>query len=151
MALAAWYLVIAFLFMVMFWNFTFVFRSEKLKSCLLLLVKDQEEIIEGILRFILWWRSLTGYWLEVVVVDCGSTDDTPRILERFNFPYPVCRVEGIFEGKGKEKAGFSDCLRGSYEFFTWDLRGLASGRLPFKQISTCMGKNIKFKKERGRE
>jgi hypothetical protein len=139
--LAVWYAAIIFLLIIMFWNFTFLFRPQKTKYGLLLLIKDQEEAIEGILRAILWWRSLKGCWLEIVVIDCGSRDDTCRILERLNFPYPVCRVDYLPEG---EEVALHQCLQGSYKFFTWDLRNQVPGRLWLKQISTCIGKNIKF-------
>ncbi|SMB91426.1 hypothetical protein SAMN00808754_0440 [Thermanaeromonas toyohensis ToBE] len=146
MALVVWYIVIFFLFMVMFWNFISLARVGKVKHRLLLLVQDQEEAIEGILRAILWWRSLKGCWLELVVIDCGSQDNTYRILERFNFPYPICTVHYIPRGKEEEEdlVGFQNYLQGPYKLLTWDLRDRLSGRLWFRQISTWLEKDMVF-------
>lgn len=145
MALIVWYIIILFLFMVMFWNFISFTRLGKIKYCLLLLVRDQEETIEGILRAILWWRSLKGCWLELVIIDCGSQDNTYRILERLNSPYPVYKVYYMAKGEEEaEKGSFLNCLEGSYKFLIWDLRGKVPGKLWFRQISTCLEKDMLF-------
>jgi len=60
----------------------------------LVLVENKQAVIEGFLRGLL--ASLNRQWdtgqYEVVVVDNGSTDDTPLIIERLARRHPVLRT-----------------------------------------------------------
>jgi hypothetical protein len=54
-------------------------------ASLLVVARNSQDVIEGVLRDLIarygWWPE-TGPGFEVVVVDVGSTDDTPAILRR---------------------------------------------------------------------
>lgn len=58
-------------------------------------VKNQQETIEGIIRSIVW-KSLNnihgGIVPNILVVDMGSTDETPRILDRLHLEYDFIQV-----------------------------------------------------------
>lgn len=87
---------------------------------LLLVVRDREEVMEGTLRQIIrrygWWLA-GGPTYEVVVVDDGSADDTPAILERM--------------------------ARGSAGFIRFVRAASALGESPLGQgLAACRGRSI---------
>lgn len=73
-----------------FWSVWSEWRSgeRRKKYGVLLLTKNQEECIEGLLREILWWLFLRGRRADIVVIDWGSRDATPVILQRFAYADP---------------------------------------------------------------
>ncbi|GFN22758.1 glycosyltransferase [Thermanaeromonas sp. C210] len=89
--------------------------------CLLLIVQNLEECIEGIMREILWRSSLMGQRLELLVIDRGSTDDTRAILSRFAHPYPACTV--ILSPDGRPDWEPPEVVGGGGRVVLWDLTG----------------------------
>ena len=62
---------------------------------LLLLVKNKERVIEGLIRHILsavYWGSANRPECEIVVIDEASSDATPEILERLARKYGLLRL-----------------------------------------------------------
>lgn len=63
---------------------------EKYKTGLILVVKDQQETVEGIIRTV-FDEDIPSRVLapeHVIVIDAGSTDKTPDILHRLQTHYP---------------------------------------------------------------
>ncbi len=63
---------------------------------IIITVKNQQDTIEGIIRSIVW-KSLNskrggGIVPNILVVDMGSTDETPEILERLCVEYDFIEV-----------------------------------------------------------
>ncbi len=58
---------------------------------LVVFMSDQEDAAEGFLRKLAAWRNRLWPRLEVAVVDCGSADDTGRIIRLLagEMDYPV--------------------------------------------------------------
>lgn len=59
---------------------------------LLLVVKNAQNQIEGMVRHLLREAEISERWCDVVIVDAGSHDLTPAILERLALIYPVLKV-----------------------------------------------------------
>lgn len=51
--------------------------------CVILLVKNSGQVVEGLLRFLFWWAYCHGRDLRVTVVDFGSSDDTLGIVRGY--------------------------------------------------------------------
>jgi len=86
-------------FAVFLWNilntFFWLRQSRKGKYSIIISVKDQEETVEGIIRSLVLQSGLEGNevpFLNVVVVDAGSTDETPKILEKLAREYTFVKV-----------------------------------------------------------
>ncbi len=62
---------------------------------IIITVKNQQNSIEGIIRSVLW-KSLNnshgGIVPNILVVDMGSTDETPDILKRLHIEYNFIEV-----------------------------------------------------------
>ncbi len=61
-------------------------------ASLLILVRDTEATIEYHLRRLLYDTALEASWEEIVVVDHGSGDLTPAILDRLAAASPLLRI-----------------------------------------------------------
>ena len=62
---------------------------------IIITVKNQQDTIEGIIRSVVW-KSLNnahgGLVPKILVVDMGSTDETPQILSRLHDEYSFIQV-----------------------------------------------------------
>ncbi|HAG09779.1 MAG TPA: hypothetical protein DCK87_09535 [Desulfotomaculum sp.] len=47
---------------------------------IVVILRNQENSLEGFLRPLLYWRNKLWPFLEIMMVDYGSTDQTPKIL-----------------------------------------------------------------------
>ena len=87
------------------WTGTAAGNRKDVAADLLLLVKDQEEGIEGTVRELCGWK-----WGDVVGVDDGSRDRTPEIVERLSrelpFRFVVCSRQG-----GAVEKGLANCSK----------------------------------------
>jgi len=93
---------------------------------LLLVVKDQEEWVEGFLRKAADCRKRWQPAMEMVVVDDHSQDGTVDILQRLR---EICSFELVLpsEGGGSFEAGLAGC-RGA-AVLCFDARGLKGNEL----------------------
>ncbi|HEY8341543.1 MAG TPA: hypothetical protein VIK75_00835 [Calditerricola sp.] len=57
--------------------------SRREPVCVILLVENSGQIVEGLLRFLFWWGYCHGRDLWVTVVDFGSSDDTLSIVRGY--------------------------------------------------------------------
>lgn len=77
--------------------------KERNEPCVVLTVKDQQETVEGLIRSIVWQNlhaSNGGRVPKIVVVDLGSSDNTPYILEKIAQDYDFVQItdkEGYIE------------------------------------------------------
>ena len=77
--------------------------KEKNEPCVVLTVKDQQETVEGLIRSIVWQNLHTnngGRVPKIIVVDLGSRDNTPAILEKISQDYDFVQItdkEGYIE------------------------------------------------------
>lgn len=62
------------------------------RASLLMVVQNAEQQVEGMVRFLM--RDIAGgpAWCDIVVVDYGSEDITPSILDRLAAECPVLKV-----------------------------------------------------------
>ncbi|WP_156272823.1 hypothetical protein [Neomoorella glycerini] len=65
--------------------------------CLALLVGNQEEFLEGLLRRFWWWCYWYGSPWRLVVITDAQAKATLAILRHFFYPYPFCRL--IYAGE----------------------------------------------------
>lgn len=81
-------------------------------ASLLVVVRDGERWIEGALRCLL--QEVTGnpFWCDVVVVDYGSQDLTPGILDRLAAYYPLLNVVHLPPDARPVAEGFALCQGG---------------------------------------
>jgi len=61
----------------------------------LIFVRDQQEEIEELIRYLIYELELTEVECDAVVVDCGSSDLTPAILERLAAHSPVIHTVSL--------------------------------------------------------
>ncbi|MGB9662701.1 MAG: hypothetical protein ACPL5F_11940 [Moorellaceae bacterium] len=89
-----------------FWSVWSEWRSggRRKKYGVLLLTQNQEDCIEGLLREILWWLFLRGRRADIVVIDWGSRDATPVILQRFAYADP-CGAIGYWDAGPELRRG----------------------------------------------
>ncbi|MDR3560104.1 MAG: glycosyltransferase [Negativicutes bacterium] len=66
--------------------------AQLLRASLLLVVRNNEEEIEGIVRALLSEMSEEGFWVELVIVDHASEDITPAIIDRLADYYPQIKA-----------------------------------------------------------
>lgn len=132
-----------------FWSVFYELRSSTNQNqyCLLLLVQNQEEYIEGLLREILWWRFLKGGRVEVIAMDWGSTDATPAILGKFAYPYRACIVLDLKQESNLNLAELApyNCRE---RVIVCDLRTNRNLDLLRQQISRSLEKILYFSKEK---
>jgi hypothetical protein len=64
---------------------------EKPSTSLMIIVRDREQEIEGLVRFLLGEITQESF-LDVIVVDVGSVDLTAAILDRLADRYPILQV-----------------------------------------------------------
>jgi len=59
-------------------------------------VKNQQDAIEGIVKSLVW-KSLNneygGIVPNILIIDMGSTDETPKILEKLHRDYEFIKIE----------------------------------------------------------
>jgi len=71
------------------------FDKKKGDIHIVITVKNQQDTIEGIVRSVVW-KNLNnhngGVIPEILIVDMGSTDDTPEILKRLHEEYDFIQV-----------------------------------------------------------
>ncbi len=83
------------------------FKNEGINNSYLIVVKviNKQDTIEGILRSIVWDNLKRGSCVPpILVVDMGSTDDTPSILKRLSQEYSFIHVT--------DKNGYQDYFQG---------------------------------------
>lgn len=116
-----------------------IFKPRK-KITLVLLVQNLEERVEGILRtFYLLPSSVTGI-IELIVVDCCSSDATPAILRRLQRQLPV-RIVFLAEPLPKEQIWALLHREGVKGGFYWArLTRSADWRLLFWEVVRLAGK-----------
>jgi len=101
---------------------------------LLLLVKNQQDIIEGLIREL---YAIPGCWsTEVIVVDCGSVDETRPILERLAGSFQNFKVVGVSEEPGMLKKVYRLC-RGDI-IYCFDLTGAINYNLMARTIHSIL-------------
>lgn len=61
-------------------------------ASLLIVVRDAQDTIEYQLRHLLYETALEAAWEEIVVVDHGSSDLTPAILDRLAAACPLLKI-----------------------------------------------------------
>lgn len=59
---------------------------------IVLSVKNQQDSIEGIMRSLIQKNYQSATATDIIVIDLGSTDDTPRILSHFENEYSFVHV-----------------------------------------------------------
>ena len=70
------------------WGAWVALRGDKrICASLLMVVRDSEQQIEGMVRDLLRLMEGDSFWQEVVIVDYASTDITPAILDRLAARY----------------------------------------------------------------
>jgi len=75
------------------WQTCFAARLQhSFRMSLLVMVKDSQEQIEGIVRSLLQETADNLKWCELVVIDHASEDITPAILDRLASAYPQIKV-----------------------------------------------------------
>lgn len=84
-------------------------RSNPVRTSLLLIVRNCEQEIEGMIRYLLHEATLDPFWCELVVVDCASDDITPFILERLADKRPDIKVVRLPEGARPSVEGLNFC------------------------------------------
>jgi hypothetical protein len=72
------------------------------KITLLLVIKNQEKNIEGIVRGLMNLGSLNNIRYQVVLVDKGSQDDTLKILYKLSLEYPAVTIVTTYYRFSKE-------------------------------------------------
>lgn len=77
LALLAFVLMVKFVMSRKWWG-----EGQKPEKSLVLVVRNQQEMIEGILRRAVQTRNAGDAGTELVVIDNGSWDETPRIIAR---------------------------------------------------------------------
>jgi len=95
---------------------------------LLLLVKNKERVIEGLVRCLLstvYWNDSCRPECEIVVVDAASSDATPEILERLVRKYGILRLVRMdrMSASGKSAAEVGLFLCRSKYTLVCDLEG----------------------------
>lgn len=96
----AYFVYLAWRALLIWWEVRSVWVEYQEPVCLVVQVRDQEQGVEGLI-----WRLARisrGYrqGFEVVVVDCGSRDDTAAILARMPLPCGVPLAERLRRGSG---------------------------------------------------
>ena len=69
--------------------------KKKNDMCVVLTVKNQQDTVEGLLRSIVWQNLHSdngGNVPQIVVIDLGSNDDTPKILKRIAADYKFVHI-----------------------------------------------------------
>lgn len=92
-----WFFAIvgAFSLITDFTGFFTALRREENEPCVVLTVKDQQDSVEGQLRSIVWQNLHAqngGRVPKIVVVDLGSSDATPQILQKIAKDYDFIEV-----------------------------------------------------------
>lgn len=85
--------------------FLYTRKSEK-SACVIVTVKNQQDSVEGMIRGIVWQNlhnNNGGQVPQIVVVDLGSEDDTPEILNRIAANYSFVQVT--------DKEGYLDTIK----------------------------------------
>ncbi|MBA4055588.1 MAG: DUF2062 domain-containing protein, partial [Marivirga sp.] len=83
-----------------------LFKQQKV--CVLIPTYNNEQTLEKVVRDVL------GYTSQVIVINDGSTDSTPRILEKF--PEIILVSYPVNKGKGFAlRQGFKKALSAGYE------------------------------------
>jgi len=70
---------------------------------LIIAAKNREDTIEGVVRDFLSsveTDALRDEFLKVILLDYGSTDETPKIMDRLSYSYPVVKVLRPEEAEG---------------------------------------------------
>lgn len=78
-----------------FAGFVVTLRKEKNEPYVVLTVKDQQENVEGLIRGVVWQNLHTkngGRVPKIIVVDLGSTDNTPDILKKLAGDYDFVQI-----------------------------------------------------------
>lgn len=76
---------------------------------LLLIVRDQAPIIEGLIKELLSFYLAAPFFWELVVVDDSSQDETPEILQRLSQRHNFKLLTDNLDGTDPLKAGVTSC------------------------------------------
>lgn len=75
------------------WQFLTASEWEKTpEMSLLIVVRNMEYRIEGLVRYLLQESADNPAWCDIVIVDYGSDDLTPAILDRLALTDPILKV-----------------------------------------------------------
>jgi hypothetical protein len=66
--------------------------NDPMSVSLLLIVRNTEQQIEGMIRYLLQEVAADSFWCELVIVDYASDDITPAILDRLAIDFPQLKV-----------------------------------------------------------
>jgi hypothetical protein len=89
---------------------------------LVLVVQNAEHQIEGMLRMLLLRTAWTGRERRVLVLDVGSCDDTPQILERLTTEYTSLRSTRVASEEELHRELHRACLEEPFVGCIYDLR-----------------------------
>jgi len=92
------------------WHSYLSVRREKIRASLLVVVCNVEEQVEYMVRYIAQTVTDDDNWYDVVVVDYGSDDLTPLVLDRLAVEYPVLKVVHLTCDSRPVADGLSFCL-----------------------------------------
>jgi glycosyltransferase involved in cell wall biosynthesis len=64
---------------------------------IVVILRNQENSLEGFLRLLLYWRNKLWPFLEILMVDDGSVDQTPKILSllKREVDFPIVNFSSI--------------------------------------------------------
>jgi hypothetical protein len=91
-------------------------------ASLVVIVRNAEATIEDRLRFLLYETALDPAWQEIVVVDHGSDDLTPAILDRLAAYYPLLKIVHLPLAARPLAAASSYCRGGILEILDLESR-----------------------------
>jgi len=61
----------------------------------LILAKDNQSIIEWVIRSLWFSQCLSNFPIKITILDLGSVDDTKEIIQRFNYKHLLIEVVEI--------------------------------------------------------
>lgn len=76
---------------------------------LIVVVRDQEQRIEGIVRYLVREIEDNRSWCDVVILDHASEDLTPAILDRLAQRYPILKVVHLSREVRPVQEGLAFC------------------------------------------
>lgn len=96
------------------------------KLTIIIPVFNGQDFLEGNLQRIVAWRSRLGFWVDIIVVDDGSTDNTRKILDDFVMDKDFLKIIHLPRNTGKGYA-----LRQGLEVAAGAFIGFTDSDLPY--------------------